>query len=130
MTQVRTGIRARSDKSPAVAWGREDCSARRSAIAGLGRQAYAGARGLRRSSVQEFDRPSLQAFLTLTDLHAHALTFCQPAEPAALKRRRMDENILPAPILSNEAKPLVGIVHFNRTDAFRSRLGTGLPLQR
>jgi hypothetical protein len=67
---------------------------------------------------QQLDRPSLQAFLTLTDLHPHALTFCQPAQPAALKRRRMDENILPAAILSNEAKPLVGVVHFNRTDAF------------
>ena len=81
-------------------------------------------------SIQEFDRPSLQALLTLTDLHLHALTLCQPAQPAALKRRRMDENILPAAILSNEAKPLVGIVHFDRTDAFRRRPGTGLRLRR
>jgi hypothetical protein len=29
-------------------------------------------------------------------LHPHALTFCQPAQPAALKGRRMNENILPA----------------------------------
>jgi hypothetical protein len=81
-------------------------------------------------SIQEFDRPSLQALLTLTDLHAHALTFCQPAQPAALKRRRMDENILPPIIRSNEAKPLAGIVHFNRTDAFRGRPVIGLPLRR
>ena len=79
---------------------------------------------------QQLDRPSLQAFLTLTDLHPHALTFCQPAQPAALKGRRMDENILPATILSNEAKPLVAIVHFNRTDAFRGRPVIGLPLRR
>ena len=91
--------------------------------------------GLRRThadgrSVQEFDRPSLQAFLTLTDLHLNPLAFCQPAQPAALKRRRMDEDVLPAAILSNEAKPLAGIVHFNRTDAFRGRPDTGLPLRR
>jgi len=83
-----------------------------------------------RRSVHEFDGASLQAFLTLTDLHQHPLAFCQPAQPAALKRRRMDENILPAAIRSNEAKPFVGIVHFNRTDAFRRRPDTGLPLRR
>ena len=63
-------------------------------------------------SVHEFDGASLQAFLTLTDLHQHPLAFCQPAQPA------------------NKAKPFVGIVHFNRTDAFRRRPDTGLPLRR
>ena len=42
MSQVRTGIRARSDKSPAVAWGREDApltiSNRRVRAAGLCRR--------------------------------------------------------------------------------------------
>ena len=81
-------------------------------------------------SIQELDRPSLQALLTLTDLHPHPLTLCQTAQPAALKRRRMDEYVLPAAILSNEAKPLGGIIHFDRTDAFRGRPDSGLPLQR
>ena len=90
-----------------------------------------GARGLNWcvQSTSSIDRAS-RPFLTLTDLHPHTLTFCQPAQPAALERRRMDENILPAAILSNEAKPLVGIVHFDRTDAFRRRPDSGLPLRR
>jgi len=80
--------------------------------------------------LQQFDRPSLQAFLTLTDLHPHALTFCQPAQPAALKRRRMDENILSAAILPYEAKPLFAVVPLDRTDAFLGRPDVGLPLRR
>jgi hypothetical protein len=52
-------------------------------------------------SVQEFDRPSLRPFLTLTDLHPHSLTFGQPNQPAALERRRMNEYILPSDILSS-----------------------------
>ena len=66
------------------------------------------------------DRPSLRPFLTLTDLHPHTLTFRQPAQPASLERRRMDENILPTTILPYETKPLIGVVPFNRTDAFLS----------
>src|SRR5438552_7449757 len=42
----------------------------------------------------------------------------------------MDENILASAILPYEAKPLVAIVHFNRTDAFRGRPDTGLLLRR
>src|SRR4029079_11835212 len=69
--------------------------------------------GLRRThadgrSVQEFDRPSLQAFLTLTDLHLNPLAFCQPAQPAALKRRRMDE-ALPLPSCPTKPNPLLAL---------------------
>jgi hypothetical protein len=42
----------------------------------------------------------------------------------------MHENILAAPILPYEAKPLVAIVHFNRTDAFGGCPDTGLLLRR
>jgi hypothetical protein len=59
------------------------------------------------------DRPSLRALLTLTDLHSHTLTFRQPAQPAALERRRMDENILPTAILAYKTKSLIGIVPFD-----------------
>src|SRR3981189_942484 len=55
---------------------------------------------------QQLDRPSLQAFLTLTDLHPHALTFCQPAQPAALKRRHMDETSFPPPSCPTKPNPL------------------------
>jgi hypothetical protein len=56
---------------------------------------YAGAR------VQEFARPILQAFLTLTDLHAHALTFYQPAEPAAHASSHGRSNEAKRPCLRN-----------------------------
>ena len=64
-------------------------------------------------SVKELDRPSLRALLTLTDLHSHTLTFRQPAQSAAVKRRRMDENILPTAILAYKAKSLIGVVPFD-----------------
>jgi hypothetical protein len=64
--------------------------------------------------------------VTLTDLHSHALTFRQPAQSAALKRFRMDKNILPTIILLYETEPLMSVVPFNRTDAFLSRPDAGL----
>ena len=78
---------------------------------------------------QQFDRPSLRPFLTLTDLHPHTLTFRQPAQPAALKRRRVDENILPTTVLPYEAKPLFAVVPFDRTDGFLGRPDAGLSLR-
>ena len=89
-----------------------------------------GARGFIGRSVHEFDGASLQAFLTLTDLHPHTLAFSQPAQPAALKRRGVDENILSAAIRPNKAKPLIGIVHFNRTNAFLVAPTLGCPAKR
>jgi hypothetical protein len=51
-------------------------------------------------------------------LHPHPLTFREHAQPAPIERFGMDENILPTAILPYEAKSLIGVVPFNRTDAF------------
>ena len=63
--------------------------------------------------VQQLDRPSLQPFLTLTDLHTYTLTFRQLIQPTAAERRRVDENIFSAAILRYETKSLLDVVPFN-----------------
>ena len=93
----------------------------------LAGQAHAGRGG---RSVQEFDRPSFRLFLTLTDLHPHTLTFRQPAQSAAPKRRGMDEDILPTAIPPYEPKPFIGVVPFNRTDAFLGGPNADLSLRK
>jgi hypothetical protein len=65
------------------------------------------------TSLQELDRSSLEPFLTLTDLHTYRLTFRQLIQPTAAERRRVDENILFAPILRYETKSLLDVVPFN-----------------
>jgi hypothetical protein len=65
----------------------------------------------------------------VTDLHPHTLTFRQIAQPTALERLRMDENILPTTILPYETEPLLGVVPFDRTDAFLGRPDAGLSLR-
>jgi hypothetical protein len=57
------------------------------------------------------------------------LTFRQIAQPAALERLRMDENVLPTTILPYETEPLLGVVPFDQTDAFLSQSDVGLPLR-
>jgi hypothetical protein len=74
-----------------------------------------------RWSFQEFDRASLEALLTLTDLHPYPLAFRQFAQSAASKRCRMHENILAAVILAYEAKPFLAVVHFHTAEGFRYR---------
>ena len=59
-----------------------------------------------RRSVHEFDGASLQAFLTLTDLHQHPLAFCQPAQPAALKCRCWTKTSFPPPSGPTKPNPL------------------------
>ena len=78
---------------------------------------------------QQFDRPSLRPFLTLTNIHSHTLTFRQPAQSAAFEGPHMDEYILPAAVLAYETKPLFAVVPFDRTDAFLGRPDAGLTLR-
>jgi hypothetical protein len=66
--------------------------------------------------------------LTLADLHPHTLTLRQPAQPTALERCRMDEDILPTAIRPYEPKSFFGVVKFDRTDAFLGRSDGGLSL--
>ena len=105
--------RSPSRRLKAIVGGRQPTGvtlARLMRAASLSGQTRPGRRG---RSLNEFDRSSLQTFLAMTDLHAHALTFRQLPQPAALERCRMDENILSSSIRPYEAKPLVAIVHFN-----------------
>jgi hypothetical protein len=62
-------------------------------------------------------------------LHPHTLTFRQIAQPTALERLRMDENILPTTILPYETEPLIGVVPFDRTEAFLGRPDAGLSMR-
>ena len=94
----------------AVEWGVQRCSEGSVRTTTPHGQPPAGWKG---RSVQELDRPSLRALLTLTDLHSHTLTFRQPAQSPAIERRRMDENILPTTILAYKTKSLIGVVPFD-----------------